>query len=358
MRKAFTLIEVVVALGILAMILSFAGVIFRVSIESQRLAMANAEILQKLRIITGQLDSDLRGLRKDGEMLVFWRAMRKPNYTPPSVNHPSAFERFDTIMFFASGDFYSYNVNPPVRGNTARICYTLANFPGGPGTEPNRPQAQKPQKRVLARTQHILLPPPNSIDPNDPLGTLKFSDSQWRDWNSIQQSDGISLRGWQLMSDAVKADVISVIGDVKVGSDTGLGGSEKNKTVGGVILDRTRPDSLPALLCDGVGQFEVQGWNDAERRWMPEVDPNGNGVLSDDSDFILEGEDLNPSLIPGIRYPDGPFVMRTFTAARTNAEFRDIPGLGRAMKFTFTLYDSRGLIPNGRTFTHIVYLDD
>ena len=358
MRKGFTLIEMVVALGILAMILSFAGVIFRVSIESQRLAMANAEILQKLRIITEQLDSDLRGLRKDGEVFVFWRAMRKPNYTPPTRNHPSAFERWDTIAFFASGDFYSYKGNPSVRGNTARICYTLASSPGGPGMEPNRPPGQKPQKRVLARTQHILLPPPNSIDPNDPLGVQKFSDSQWQDWNSIQQSDAISLRGWQLMSGAVKADVISVIGDIKVGSDTGLGGSDKYKLAGGVQLDRTRPDSLPALLCEGVGQFEIQGWNDAQHRWVPEIDPNGNGVLTDDSDFILDGNDLHPSLIPGIRYPDGPYVLRTFMAARTNAEFRDIPGLGRAMKFTFTLYDSRGLIPNGRMFTHIVYLDD
>ena len=37
--------------------------------------------------------------------------------------------------------------------------------------------------------------------------------------------------------------------------------------------------------------------------------------------------------------------------------FALIPGLGRALKFTFTLYDSRGLIKKGRTFTHIVYLD-
>jgi hypothetical protein len=37
---------------------------------------------------------------------------------------------------------------------------------------------------------------------------------------------------------------------------------------------------------------------------------------------------------------------------------RDIPGLGRALKFTFTLYDSKGILQNGRTFTHIVFLDN
>jgi hypothetical protein len=40
------------------------------------------------------------------------------------------------------------------------------------------------------------------------------------------------------------------------------------------------------------------------------------------------------------------------------AHFNMIPGLGRALKFTFTLYDSKGVIKNGKTFTHIVYLGD
>ena len=30
----------------------------------------------------------------------------------------------------------------------------------------------------------------------------------------------------------------------------------------------------------------------------------------------------------------------------------------KALKFTFTLYDSKAVIKGGRTFTHIVYLDD
>ena len=30
----------------------------------------------------------------------------------------------------------------------------------------------------------------------------------------------------------------------------------------------------------------------------------------------------------------------------------------KAIKFTFTLYDSKGIIKGGRTFTHIVYLEN
>ncbi len=58
-------------------------------------------------------------------------------------------------------------------------------------------------------------------------------------------------------------------------------------------------------------------------------------------------------------YPRGGFKMGGVDYADPLDEehFSMIPGLGRALKFTFTLYDSRNLIPDGRTFTHIVYLD-
>jgi prepilin-type N-terminal cleavage/methylation domain-containing protein len=65
-NKAFTLIELVVAIAILVMLISFAGVIFKVSINSHRTAQATAEIMQKLRAITDQLNSDFKDFRKDG----------------------------------------------------------------------------------------------------------------------------------------------------------------------------------------------------------------------------------------------------------------------------------------------------
>lgn len=375
MRKAFTLIEMVVALGILAVILSFAGVIFRVSIDSHRLSLANAEIMQKLRVITEQLDTDFRGLRKDGEILVFWRAARKPNYGGSNPNHPSAFERFDRIMFFASGDFQTYRMYrddpadvPKVRrGNLARTCYTLANSPSVDPANPTRPQVQKPEKRILARTQHILLPPSSAGDPNDPLGMSTFTDDQWRDWNSHAEFDRISMRGWGLIPLDRKVDMISVIADTRIDweirddSDTVVAtySSNKNDTAGGVTVGRGRPDSLHGLLCEGVGQFKVQGWSDTQKRWIPEVNPNGDTELTDDSDFILDGADLHGEDIPRLWYPRAIVLGRGgYSGPFDEEHFNQILGLGRALKFTFTLYDSQGLIKNGRTFTHIVYLDD
>ena len=34
----------------------------------------------------------------------------------------------------------------------------------------------------------------------------------------------------------------------------------------------------------------------------------------------------------------------------------DISDWPKALKFTFTLYDSKGILKGGRTFTHIVYI--
>ncbi len=376
-RKAFTLMEMVVALGILALVLSFAGAIFRVSVASQRLALANAEIMQKFRTITEQLDTDFRGLRKDGEILVFWRAARKPAYTGTNANAEDAFERFDRIMFFANGDFQTYGTYgsgtpKPIHGNMARICYTLAYGPSSDPADPNRPETQPPQQRILARTEHVLTPP-TTTDANDPLGMKTFSDSQWRDWLSLKEYDAVSLHGWDLIAAAQKADIISVIGGVEV--NVGNYKSTKNDSVGGVTFDPANPQSLHTLLCRGVGQFEIQGWSDANQRWIPSVNPNGDADLKDDSDFVLAGDhaqepnapgqwsphtgsDLDPRGIPGLWYPRGPAILGNTAFITLGSDFNRIPGLGRALKFTFTLYDSRGLIPGGRTFTHIVYLDN
>jgi len=370
MRRAFTLIEMVVALAILAMILVFAGIIFRVSIESQRMALANTEVMQKYRAITAQLDADLRGLCRDGELFIIWSALRKSDFSGSNRNDPAAFERFDRIMFFTTGDFETYGTVPARRGNTARVCYILARAPAVSATDPNNhPWTQPPSRRILARTQHILVPwrdPNKPLDARPRLNTNGFTDAQWLAWNSEQEIDRISLAEWKQMPLAEKINILSIIGDARVEATTGAGTtrSATSEQARGVLIDRARPASFSALLCEGVGQFAVQGWNDERQRWMPEVNPDGDNELKDDSDFILKntptGWDIDAGNDPGVWYPQGGLKMGggiTYEGPIDEAHFHLIPGLGRALKFTFTLYDSRGLLRNGRVFTHIVYLD-
>jgi len=353
--------ELVVALAILALILSFAGVIFRVSIESQQLARANAEIMQKLRVITDQLDADFHGLCKDGEIFVVWGAQPEIDPTGADPNSPVRYNRFDRIMFFASGDFQTYGPDPS-RGNVARICYMLARGPTTNAAEPNWPQIQEPYKRILARTQHILIPPAPE-DADQRLDTSDYDTARWLAWNSRQQVDRISLEGWKRIPLAEKIDMLSVIGDVDIRVEAMSMTSTTEKEARGVLIDRSEPDSFHALFCQGVGQFMVQGWNDAKGRWIPEVDPNEDGRLTDDSDFPLAsgGSAVDPNHDPGLWYPRGGLSLAdaNFPIDLIDREhFHEIPGLGRALKFTFTLYDSRNRIQNGRTFTHIVYLDN
>ncbi|HCO94166.1 MAG TPA: hypothetical protein DIU00_09480 [Phycisphaerales bacterium] len=345
-KKAFTLIELLVAVGILAIVLSFASIIFRVSIDAHRTAIANVEIMQKLRAITNQLNTDFKGLRKDGEIFVTWAA--SPVSASYEDNDLDGFERFDRIMFFADGDFYSYRVNPMVRGNVARVTYILARRNGIVA------QRQARADRMLVRTQHILTADPALaafLDPNN------VSDQQLYQWNNYYEYEKMTLDEWKMTPWTQKADMLSVICDVKVDQ------SNINEQARGADVDPANPNSIHMLLCEGVGEFKIQGWNDAQQRWIPEVDPDGDGTLLD-TDFIPDQDvmGLHSEEIPGVLYPyppNGGVLINNIDYPRDQvdeAHFDVIPGLGRALKFTFTLFDSKGIIKEGRTFSHIVYL--
>jgi len=341
-NNGFTLIELMVAIGILALVLSFASVIFKVSIGAHRTAMANAEIMQKLRAITNQLNADFKGLNKDGEIFVAWVAKPLPATAGYEDNDSDGYERFDRIMFFANGDFQSYGVSPMIRGNMAWVCYMIARKGN------IRAEGQDRAERVLARTQHILTADPalpGFLDPNS------FTGPQWFQWNNRYEYDNISCEAWKRIPWANKQDMLSVITDIKVGTST------MSDQVKGAMVDPADANSIHMLLCEGVGEFKIQSWYDAQQKWIPEVDPDGDGNLADTHFFLTD-----PNTVPGVLYPyppNGGVAINNISYPRDQvdrAHFDAIPGLGRALKFTFTLFDSKGIIAQGRTFTHIVYL--
>ncbi len=366
MKKAFTLIELLVAIGILAMVMSFASVIFRTSIDSYRTASANAEIMRKLRAITDQLNADFKGLRKDGEIFVVWVAKEAvtANYDGYRDCDNDGYERFDRIMFFADGDFQSYGTSPKiVRGNVARICYMLAKNAAGRRAEEYRDplsltetgrklREEDRRERILARTQHIYT---DDNDLNNFLDPTAFPHTfqEWYNWNNWLEYDKTTMEQWKNISWDYKKYMLSVISNVK----TEL--SMDDRYLIGAAVNPADPNSIHILLCEGVGEFKVQGWYDAQQRWVPEVDPNGDRILTD-SDFFLD----DPNRVPGLLYPNPPYGLISLnwpgyplSPPMSEENFNLIPGLGRALKFTFTLYDSKGVIKHGRTFTHIVYLD-
>ncbi len=360
MRKAFTLIELAVSIAILVVVLLIASKIFRVCIESHRVAMANAEIMQKFRAITDQLNADFKGLRKDGEICVAWVAKRAGKLDGDDLD---GYLRMDRIMFFANGDFQSYGLYgtppDPVRGHLARICYSLARDKNN-----TKPDGQQRRKRRLARTQHILV---NDADlaALPPFAQFNNNDQGWRDWNK-REHERISLGQWMTLPLQDKVDMLSVILDIEIQP------TRTDERIRGSRIDGGDPNSIHLLMCEGVGEFMVQGWHKSRGntgRWIPEVDPDGDGSLID-SHFILDPNGspiLHKTEAPGLWYPRkmlqgrGPFAAykqsSNYPQNLDAAHFDMIPGLGRALKFTFTLYDSKGVLKKGRTFTHIVYLN-
>jgi type II secretory pathway pseudopilin PulG len=368
MRKAFTIVELLIAVGLFGMLLAASGIIFATAVNAHRTAEATAEITQNLAAITDQLNADFRGLRKEGEIFAVWVA--KPvdingnvvAYDAPNI---SGFQRFDRIMFFADGDFQTYNEQHVVggdrilTGNLARICYMLARD----GSDAEAEQ-QKPSARILSRTQHIFtsedMLDENGVSSYFPLLT-SFDPGEFAYKNFTYEYDTTTIQEWKNMF-IEKNDMLSVISGVDVGDGAGIG----------TQVSPSDPDTIHMLLCQGVGQFSVQGWyeDSMQQRWAPDLIWDEDGQILE-SDFYVDDDParLDPCEVPGVLYtPPFGFVRMRFTGEEDSippypgsfneANFNFIPGLGRAFKFTFTLYDSKGVFPKGKTFTHIVYLDD
>jgi prepilin-type N-terminal cleavage/methylation domain-containing protein len=212
-QRGFTLVELVVAIGIMAMVVLFAGTVFKASIGSYRIATAQAEIMQKFRAITDQLNSDFRGLRKDAPMFIWFQ--KGPN----GAGDPN---RFDQIMFFADGDFqstqtYDVNIKPgpyngyiipqpsgnPVMSNLARVYYGQAQSIDPRANILKFPYDLNSVDRILSRRQHLSIAnqdPPNPQYWQFPLntsGTLTI-DPNLNDWfehdtNSLSQLQAAAL---------------------------------------------------------------------------------------------------------------------------------------------------------------------
>jgi type II secretory pathway pseudopilin PulG len=290
MKKAFTIIELVTAVGLLAMVITFAGLIFKVSIEGQRTASANAEIMGKLRAITDQLNVDFKGQ--------IWNPQGKvrfdfdKSYVDNKINYTAADDtndvRSDSIIFFANGDFqstgqYPYNgTDRTVVGNVACIFYALADV-----TTYSLEEKPDPKKKILIRRQTIFV--------SDP-------DLNW------QQSNLEDLG--EYCTDKSLADLIA---DPNFDANNLM---DKD-------LAPDDPNDLVMYMAKGVDDFTIQyvGLDDTGREFN-DWRPDNNDIRDSSNEW-------------------------------KNKHFAPL-----AFKFTFTLYDSRGVLQGGRRFTHIVYLGD
>ena len=265
MKKGFTITELLVAVGLLAVVLAACGIIFNYSIDSHRTAGATAEIMRNLRVITDQLNADFAGLRKDAPLVIEFSTQ----------NGVSA----DSIVFFSTGDFQTSSDNT-VRGNVARIYYGQAESPD--------PLSDDIRNKIIARKQVILAPDANA-----------------------------STGGDEYVAKSLIEEVKEYIGSHVSVSDVWLDRPDVDPNTGsGISMYLAKGvDNFSITLC-GSG-FDVTDNNDSIN-WLP----------------------LQPSAAKEY-FGFYPYYGRLFPDA---------------IKFTFTLYDSKGIIKTGRRFEHIVYI--
>jgi prepilin-type N-terminal cleavage/methylation domain-containing protein len=270
MKKAFTILELVVAIALLAMVFAFTAAIFQVGVSSYRTAAANAEIMQKLRAITDQLNADFEGLQKDGYLLLHFELLNRMEFeNSPGTNN----FRADRIYYFSTGDFQSW-FDIDVRSNIARIYF-------GHDYDTFNDNSILVSKWNLARDA-VLLTPGNSPPPDD-CNDVSFAEC--------------------------KVDLTGVLEDPNVVLNNGVS----------VDID-SDPNNVRRLMCQNAGEMRIE-WTDGT---------------------IMGGN---------LQWNGIPYTTQKWTP-------RNQANWPKALKFTFTLYDSKGILKKGRVFTHIVYLEN
>jgi prepilin-type N-terminal cleavage/methylation domain-containing protein len=250
-KNGFTLVEVVTAIGILVVVVVFTGIIFRSSIESYRIAGANAEIIQNLQTITTQLDRDFSQIRRDG-----WLGIRVETNSRLDV-------RMDRIYYFTTGDFQSW-FDAGLRSNIARIFF------GHDSDSLNNTDMLLKQCK-LARDVLLITPGTTGLADCNNVSFVKFASEP----NAFE--------------------------DMTILNNSVLAGTDAN--------------NIRQLMCENVGELKIE--------WTNSIDSSTKMLI-----WFSSSEAWGPG-------GDWP----------------------KAIKFTFTLYDSKGILKDGSRFTHIVYLN-
>jgi len=387
MKKAFTIIELLVAMALLAMLIAISGMVFSTAVKAHRTANAAAEVAAKLFALTDQLNRDFQGLRKDMPAAIWFEYDSNTG------------KRYDQIQFFADGTFSSSRQwgGASLEGNTARVYYGHANnvkivkstswqrtpdatryYNSTYFTAKNTPNfyRERGTKAILARRAHLsvqlssLATFPDATNFSNAASQTAFipwlTNTSTGYGNDVFEYDNISLSDWTniLASPTNATQYLNTCFNNATGRP-------------GVDLTASDGESLHMVMVQGIGSFSIQlaytsddmrlrGVPDSDLnrpgfagiRWWPSLDANGDGNASD-SDFGTAGMNA-ASFGCYMQFPSTPTLTGwygtsgclTGTTWRFKSDY-----FPKALKFTFTLYDSNGVFKDGKTFTHIVYFN-
>lgn len=388
-NNAFTIVELIVAMGLLVILVGLSSAVFSTSVKAHRKAAAAIEITRSLNVLTEQLNADFDSLRKDAPVFIGFNRIGFDDDDPDTVAD-DYYLRFDTIHFFADDVFqttrqYDYDNNndgvsdgqKTISGNLARIYYGHANSdPSAPDYKDFQTLSRKSHilttdadifnfyGEIPAVTNYTVTPPVVDYTPFDDLtngfGVTSLYSTSSTDENELEFNT-ITPVHW-----------INALNYL----DSGTTPANAGHFINYCMDDDSRPfidladyETLHLLMAQGVIEFEIQfAYTPADLntstlpgdftqgiRWWPSVDPNGDGDESD-SDF-----DAMTSNQFGVFFtlPNGTTNPNWFAIGNCYTEierFKDT-FYPRALKFTFRLRASNNQFPEGKTFTHIVTIN-
>ena len=85
------------------------------------------------------------------------------------------------------------------------------------------------------------------------------------------------------------------------------------------------------------------------------MDPAGDGSVGSDFSGFVMGLTFGVYFQMDVRVPSA--MWNPISQCRTHNTYFVPTFFPKALKFTFTVYDAKGLYPEGRTFTQIVTID-
>lgn len=270
----FTLVELMVSVGILLIMLTMVGTIFSMASKASGQATAHNEIMGNFRALKSQLESDLRGLHKDS-IVAFWHQITP--ITDPATGETKNV-RTDRMVFFAMGDFqtieqlWDYRQHRPadlaanqtdgvrtIRASAARIFY---------GQELNSYNQSPASNVILARRSKLLVPVVDQLaEGRDmPPGFDSASDYDAFEYESM------SLAGWHYFRGDNPDQRYHNFQKEFLNHGGFLDDSDKEYTTWNrrplISNDPQSPDGRVGLhmqLVRGCVEFKVQVWREYDR---------------------------------------------------------------------------------------------
>lgn len=352
-----TLVEIMVAVGVTVGMMLMIGTVFKSATDTSGVAMANNELMGRVRTLTNRLDQDFSGLRSDMPMAIIFEAGQD------DPDEPAKVIRYDRICFFANGDFHDI-YGSWLSGNLARIFYgQMSHSPSL-----NLPNNVSPPRQVLARRYKIMTAvhdPANNIGtPRDVILAGSVTCEQYDSY----PFETASVSFWK---NQPVADYRNFYFNQRLDKPVSF--------VRPPNYDDLSADALQQLyFLSDVTDLKIQLYlyDEHQSRWRWFPDEDDFQLMSD----LLGGRPVSsfamywnvpylnsvpiPRLLNGplgnnvfwwsdrdIAIPPNPNLAVTFTGP--NGVFTDT--WPQAIRFTFTLYDKhRRRFPEGQTFSYII----